>query len=317
MKKNIFNTIFFVIIKTLLIVNIKAITQQQQKPVLTENDILKLSLRTHVNKIFHTSVIHHVKNKSRFVSFPLSMLSSSLFRTNSSNENAFSINYNNKTMKEELRTIFSKVHFSFKSKNLRTKNTQKTKGALPACSCKWPDLSQDGAKPQSCPPPNIKCEICMGSVNALRYGNNPINYCGGNVNIDTDTENPDAGEDTVATYEDYCRVAGGEMYGVSFQVTDLIRQLTKRFGEGYGASHEICTNFGCCDEKPTHTDLPGWEPGAIRNKVTGRDPVSGGHGGNDNMYNNVGGVADAKGPDLSTNGGTHQGPGSGSRKDQV
>ena len=41
-------------------------------------------------------------------------------------ENAFSINYINKTMKEELRTIFSKVHFSFKSKNLRTKNTQKT-----------------------------------------------------------------------------------------------------------------------------------------------------------------------------------------------
>ena len=57
--------------------------------------------------------------------------------------------------------------------------------------------------------------------------------------------------------------------------------------------------------------MPPKTPEAIRNKVSGHGADS----GDDDMRNNVEGVSEAKGADMNTNGGTHAGPGSGSRKD--
>jgi hypothetical protein len=284
----------------------------QRQPILTENDILKLSLRTHahVNKRMFTSIVNTNNNNNN-------NRSSS---TNNNRNNIVRVSIpsiphtyaHNKSMKEKIKAIFDKVDFSFKSSRLRGR--QNAKGMLPSCRCKWPDLSQDGAEPQPCPPPNIKCEICMSSVNALRYGSNPVNYCAGSFDMDLYSENQD--DTSMQTYQEFCQHAGAEMSGVTMEIYHVIKELTKSFGEGFGASHEICTNMGCCDEKPTHTDLPPFEAGAISNKASGRDPVSGGQGGgNDNMYHNVEGVKEAKGADMNTNGGTHQGPGTGSRKD--
>ena len=295
-------------------VNITCIPQRQ--PILTENDILKLSLRTHahVNKRMYTNIVNtNTNNNDNSSSSSNKNRNNIVGVTTPLRNTTYKDNYaHNKSMKEKIKAIFAKVHFSFKSSRLRSRES--AKGMLPSCRCKWPDLSQDGAEPQPCPPPNIKCEICMSSVNALRYGSNPINYCGGSFDMDLYSENQD--DTSMQVYAEFCRHAGAEMSGVEMDIHHLIKELTINFGEGFGASHEICTNMGCCDEKPTHTDLPPFEAGAISNKASGRDPISGGlGGGNDNMYHNIEGVKEAKGADMNTNGGTHQGPGSGSRRD--
>eukprot|EP00943_MAST-04B_sp_MAST-4B-sp1_P009165 g9165.t1 len=109
-------------------------------------------------------------------------------------------------------------------------------GKLSACTCMWPEITGDGASAeQPCPPPPIKCEVCMNAVNAVRYGSHPINYCN---------------SPSISKFYDFCVQAGDEMSGIYLDVHDLIVQLTKKFGEEYGASGEICAELGCCMSKP-------------------------------------------------------------------
>ena len=141
--------------------NVTCIPQRQ--PMLTENDILRLSLRTHthVNKRMYKNNVN-MNNKEINISSSNHKNDVLGFSTppTSPRNSTYKYNYaHNNSMKEEIRAIFAKVHFSFKSSRLRSRQT--AKGMLPSCRCKWPDLSQDGAEPQPCPPPNIKCEICM------------------------------------------------------------------------------------------------------------------------------------------------------------
>eukprot|EP00942_MAST-04A_sp_MAST-4A-sp1_P000805 g805.t1 len=138
---------------------------------------------------------------------------------------------------EKAKTYLKDVFLRFRSQS------RVGEGKLLACKCMWPEITGDGASAeQPCPPPPIKCEICMNAVNAVRYGSHPINYCGNTPSI--------------LKFYDFCVQAGEQMSGIYMDVHDVIVQLTKRFGEEYGASGEICAELGCCMEKPGHTPLP-------------------------------------------------------------
>ena len=106
--------------------------------------------------------------------------------------------------------------------------------AMSACYCSWPEITSDGAsEEQPCPPPPIKCEICMNAINAVRFENHPVNYCGASA--------------TVSRYYDFCFKAGNEVAQVYGEVHHIIKELTIKFGTHYGASAEICMDMGCCN----------------------------------------------------------------------
>ena len=159
-------------------------------------------------------------------------------------------NYKQKIMPTVKQTKTSSVAIAEKAKTflkdvfLRFRSQSRVGGGgLPACKCMWPEITGDGASAeQPCPPPPIKCEICMNAVNAVRYGSHPINYCGNTPSI--------------SKFYDFCVQAGDQMSGIQMDVHHIIVELTKRFGEEYGASGEMCAELGCCMEKPGHTPLP-------------------------------------------------------------
>ena len=113
---------------------------------------------------------------------------------------------------------------------------------LPSCACQWPEITSEGASAeQFCPPSPIKCEICMNAVN-IRFESHPKNYCGASP--------------TVSKYYDFCIDVGGDMGAIYGDVHHIIEELTIKFGQYYGASNEICTELGCCNQKPIHRPLP-------------------------------------------------------------
>ena len=61
---------------------------------------------------------------------------------------------------------------------------------------------------------------------------------------------------SISKFYDFCVQAGDQMSGIQMDVHHIIVELTKRFGEEYGASGEMCAELGCCMEKPGHTPLP-------------------------------------------------------------
>ena len=151
----------------------------------------------------------------------------------------FSINNkSSKSVRQQVKDFFSKVQFSFKSRGAKSGSSSalgvraKTGGGLGICGCKWPDLSQGGTSEQLCPSPPIKCEICMGATNAIRFGSNPINYCGSDGDLYTE-------ESDKRSFYEFCYVVGQEMEEMALDISGIITELTIKFGEGYGASHEI------------------------------------------------------------------------------
>jgi hypothetical protein len=118
--------------------------------------------------------------------------------------------------------------------NVLSRFRAKMKGAeLPACSCKWPEITGDGASSeQRCPPVPIKCEICMNAVNAVRFKTHPINYC---------ETTP-----TIEKYHDFCVKAGNDMVTIYGGIQHVVEETTMKFGALFGASKEICLVLGCC-----------------------------------------------------------------------
>ena len=280
----------------------------RRSPTLSKNEILKLSFRTHPKKRNLPAAVQGQNGSAKYLFRKARHGKVSVNRIVASKKVATKFSINTKTSKsvrQQIKDFFSKVHFkSRRAKGGSSSLSGVQTGGLPLCACKWPDLTQDGANEQVCPPPPIKCEICMGATNAIRFGSNPINYCGSDGDLYTE-------ESDKRSFYEFCYAVGSSMEGMAFEIHGVITALTMKFGEGYGASHEICSDLRCCDEIPTHTDLPPKTPEAIRNKVSG----GGAGSGDDDMNNNVEGVSEAKGADMNTNGGTHAGPGSGSRKD--
>ena len=212
-----------------------------RQPILSKNEILKLSFSTHPRTRNLPGNVQGQNSGAKYLFQKAHRGKLSAGRMAALKKVPTKFSINNKTSKSVRQQIkdFFKVQFSFKSRRAKGGSSSasgarvQTDGGLPICNCEWPD------KEQQCPSPPIKCEACMGAVNAIRFGSNPINYCGSDGDLYTE-------ESDKRSFYEFCYVVGQEMEEMALDISGIITELTIKFGEGYGASHEICSDLSCC-----------------------------------------------------------------------
>ena len=108
-----------------------------------------------------------------------------------------------------------------------------TNGEIPACACVWPSIANGlAAKEQLCPPPGIKCNMCMESVHMIRYEKHPRSACASFAQREENVN--------------FCNTLGDEMFDLKDEVKNAIVVLSKKYGPNFGASLEICSDLKCC-----------------------------------------------------------------------
>ena len=109
----------------------------------------------------------------------------------------------------------------------------RTEGEIPACACGWPNIVNGlAAKEQLCPPPGIKCSMCMEGVHMIRHQKHPRSACAGFKQH----------EENVG----FCTKLGDEMYELKHEIQNAVKLLSERYGPKFGASLEICGDLKCC-----------------------------------------------------------------------
>ena len=84
----------------------------------------------------------------------------------------------------------------------------RTDGEIPACACGWPNIVNGlAAKEQLCPPPGMKCSMCMEGVHMIRHQKHPRSACAGFKQH----------EENVG----FCNKLGDEMYELKHEIQDL------------------------------------------------------------------------------------------------
>ena len=120
-----------------------------------------------------------------------------------------------------------------RSKPASARFLESASSGLPSCKCSWPEIGADGvAEEQTCPPPGVKCEMCMQAVYHMKFQGSAQDICG---NFEQEQEN-----------YGFCSAMAEEIEQVEKEVLKISEALARKYGPGYGASREVCQTLNCC-----------------------------------------------------------------------